>query len=511
LTPTPLGLVTIILSAIALASAVAWERRGGRVGDRRLATVLAFLVPAGVCFTTIGRLWYLPGALLIIAGVLVVGASARGELSHAVSRHHWLNGLTALLGGYFLFLGGDALPKAVGVLGILGALAIWTALLGTRRSHRVRLILLAVGALPFALATWWSVVTPVIALLVLTIGPRAIRPTRADLHAHHRGRPRQSAGVGRQGKLDKEKQVFNNVIVGVDEQPGGRDAIALAKDLVVGGGELTLAHVHLGDPGFVRSSSVAFEEAEQQRSLALLEAVRESTDVEAGHICVGSSSVGRGLHELAERQQADLLVVGSCRRGLIGRVFVGDDTREGLNGAPCAVAVAPAGYADQPSLLREIGVGYNRSPESQRALAVAQELAAERGAKLSAFEAVAIPAYVFGSDAGAVAESIPSYVDQARDRIAALGGVEPHATYGMVAEELALYSASLDLLVVGSRGYGPIGRLVHGSTSQKLAGTARCPLLVLTRGAQAQDASSPLEDGRHLSGSQISTLTSISS
>lgn len=298
--------------------------------------------------------------------------------------------------------------------------------------------------------------------------------------------------------------MFINVMVGVDEQPGGRDAIALAKDLMVRGGELTLAHVHLGDPGFVRSSSVAFEEAERQRSLTLLEAVREEMDVEAHQIYVGSSSVGRGLHELAERQQADLLVVGSCRRGLIGRVFVGDDTREGLNGAPCAVAVAPAGYAHQPSLLQEIGVGYNRSPESQRALAVARELAAERGAKVSAFEAVAIPAYVFGSDAGAMAESIPSYVDQARDRIAALGAVEPHAAYGMVAEELALYSASLDLLVVGSRGYGPIGRLVHGSTSQKLARTARCPLLVLTREPRAQDASGPPANGREAIAAQTS-------
>jgi nucleotide-binding universal stress UspA family protein len=286
--------------------------------------------------------------------------------------------------------------------------------------------------------------------------------------------------------------VFNQVIVGVDGQVGGRDAIALAKDLMLAGGELTLAHVQLGY-GFVRGSSAAFDEAGRQRSLALLEAARDEAGVRTGRLSVRSSSVGRGLHEMAEGQGAELLVVGSCRRGLIGRAFLGDDTREELNGAPCAVAVAPAGYADQPSVLREIGVGYNGSPESERALAVARELAAERGARLSAFEAVAIPAYVFGSDAGALAESIPTYVDQARDRIAALGGVEPHAAYGMVAEELALYSASLDLLVLGSRAYGPIGRLVHGSTSQKLARSARCPLLVLTRGARAAEMVSLVE------------------
>ncbi|MDQ6730094.1 MAG: hypothetical protein M3022_07310 [Actinomycetota bacterium] len=109
------------------------------------------------------------------AAALVIGASTRGELSHAVNQHHWLTGLTAALGAYYLFLGGDALRKAAGVLGILGALAIWTALLATHRSHRLKLLLLLVGALPFAAATWWSIVTPLVALLVLTVGPSAIR------------------------------------------------------------------------------------------------------------------------------------------------------------------------------------------------------------------------------------------------------------------------------------------------------------------------------------------------
>jgi hypothetical protein len=82
-----------------------------------------------------------------------------------------------------------------------------------------------------------------------------------------------------------------------------------------------------------------------------------------------------------------------------------------------------------------------------------------------------------------------SCVAEARTRIAGLGGVAPHAAFGQTAEELALYSASLDLLVVGSRGYGPLGRLVHGSTTQQLARMVRCPLLVLTRAARDAEAS----------------------
>jgi nucleotide-binding universal stress UspA family protein len=65
--------------------------------------------------------------------------------------------------------------------------------------------------------------------------------------------------------------------------------------------------------------------------------------------------------------------------------------------------------------------------------------------------------------------------------------VEPHAAYGAAVEELTVYSASLDLLVVGSRGYGPFGRLIHGSTCVRLANTTRCPLLVMPRAAKRRD------------------------
>ena len=198
--------------------------------------------------------------------------------------------------------------------------------------------------------------------------------------------------------------------------------------------------------------------------------------------------MGRGLHELAEATGADLLVVGSSRRGLLGRVLIGDDTRAALNGASCAVAIAPAGYGARPPVMREIGVGYDGSPESEHALAVARKLATAHNTRLSAFEAVSVPTYVHAAWGWMEPETIEEMVDAARDRVADLEGVEPHAAYGVASEELALYSASLDLLVVGSRSYGPIGRLVHGSTAQELARTARCPLLVLTRAARLADA-----------------------
>ena len=290
--------------------------------------------------------------------------------------------------------------------------------------------------------------------------------------------------------------MFKQIVVGVDEHEGGRDAIALATKLLAPDGELTLAYVYAGDPHVYRSASPAFDASERERARELLERTRQETGVQANLRWRGSPSVGRGLHELCEVIGADLLVVGSSRRGLLGRVLIGDDTRAALNGAPCAIAIAPAAYSQQPVAMRGIGVAYNGSPESEHAVAVAREIASECGAKLSAFEAVSLPTYATVGGPVAIDDALEGIVDDARQRIAELGGVEPHAAYGYPAEELGVYSASLDLLIVGSRGYGPIGRLIHGSTSQQLVHSARCPLLVLPRAARATEAPEEAEDGR---------------
>ena len=278
--------------------------------------------------------------------------------------------------------------------------------------------------------------------------------------------------------------MFKHVIVGVDGNDGSRDAIALAQRLVEKDGELTLAYVFWGEAHVSRGSSPAYDAAEREQARELLEKSRDQAGIEAQLRWRGSSSVGRGLHELAEATGVDLLVIGSPGSGLLGRIHVADGIRDALNGAPCAVALAPAGYSQQSVAMREIGVGYDGSPESEHALAVARSLAGEHHAKLSAFEAVSVPTFIAHGRSATDGTSIEDLVEQARDQIAALGDVEPHAAYGNPAEELALYGASLDLLVVGSRGYGPVGRLVHGSTSQRLACSARCPLLVLTRRAR---------------------------
>jgi nucleotide-binding universal stress UspA family protein len=193
-------------------------------------------------------------------------------------------------------------------------------------------------------------------------------------------------------------------------------------------------------------------------------------------------SSGGGLHQRAEEQSADLLVVGSCSRGVFGRAMLGDDTRAALNGAPCAVAIASVGYADHPVPIANVGVAYNASQESKTALAVARELAAPTRASVHALEVVSIPTAAYtGIMAPAIGESIESMLQEADGRMKELTDVEGRAVYGLAGEELAAFGDQVDILVVGSRGYGPVKRLVLGSTSDYLERHARCSLLVLPR------------------------------
>jgi nucleotide-binding universal stress UspA family protein len=278
--------------------------------------------------------------------------------------------------------------------------------------------------------------------------------------------------------------VFENVIVGVDGRPNGRDAIALAGRLADPAGKLVLANIHAGAASPRNASTPETPTEERKQSQELLERERAQAEMQAELVSYASQSPGRGLHSLAEEQRADLIVVGSSSRGAIGRVLLGDDTRAALNGAPCAVAVATRGYAEHPLPIEKIGVGYDGSPESEVALDNARELAKDTRALVQVLEVVAIPSYAFtGFGAPALGESIEKMLSEANERVGQLEGVEGRAVYGVPGEELAAFGDQVQLLVVGSRGYGPMKRLIIGSTSDYLQRHARCSLLVLPRSA----------------------------
>jgi nucleotide-binding universal stress UspA family protein len=287
--------------------------------------------------------------------------------------------------------------------------------------------------------------------------------------------------LGDQESAWRDGCVFDKVIVGVDGRDGGRDAIALARRLGAPDSAVAFAHVYgmptLGGRAGVIALQLQMETAER---LLADEAVRASSAAEL--VAIHDPSVARGLHGLAAQRGIDLLVLGSCHRGLLGRTLLGDDARRVLGRAPCAVAIAPRGYGATGSRpgLTQIGVGCDVSSPSGRTMRVAHALAARHHATIKALSVVSLQRIPYGEP---VPQQWPQIAGQLvvdeLHRISDLEGVEGDAAYGHPGEMLAEFSADLDLLIVGSRSRGALGRRQHGGTPNYLARHARCPLLVV--------------------------------
>jgi nucleotide-binding universal stress UspA family protein len=290
--------------------------------------------------------------------------------------------------------------------------------------------------------------------------------------------------------------VMNKIIVGVDQSQGANDAVALASGLAgITASKLMLVNVF---PVSVPPSPAVnpdFEGYLLRDSQKLLERLRSTHGDETVEVrAIPNPSPAHGLYELAEQENAGLIVVGSTHTGRAGRVLPGSTAERLLHGSPCPVALTPKGHAQRSCLeLAVIGCGYNGSTSATRALEAAGRLAAATGARLRVILAFKPLAYDVAPGSGAIG-AIASYNDSLRERdaeeldaavarIEAEIEAEAHFAVGDPAHILAEASAQLDLLLVGSRGYGPLHAVMVGGVAGRLVREAACPLIVFPRGA----------------------------
>lgn len=185
--PIALGLLTIALSLLAGLAATG-QRRDLIVGVRA-AAALGLLVPGLVCFSTVGRLWYLPGPLLLLAGILTIDNSWRATAAHLAT--NWTRCLLSILGASELLMAAGATPTLMAV-GAAGGAALVAAAWFPAPRRWTLLALLTVGTVPFA-ALAWTAIVPV--LLLLTAAAVAI----PLVHAGSRARSDSTAGVQPEG------------------------------------------------------------------------------------------------------------------------------------------------------------------------------------------------------------------------------------------------------------------------------------------------------------------------
>ena len=267
------------------------------------------------------------------------------------------------------------------------------------------------------------------------------------------------------------------------------------------GAPLVVVAIDGGGPTLHRLSAGEFADDLSPEDRATLDHMRARIKAEPGvsgdFRVIADHSAARGLHRAIEEDGAALAVVGASTRGAAGRAALGSVAERVIHGSPCPVAVVPHDFAGTG--LQSVGVAYTESPEGEQALRAAAGLTARAGgAKLRVItvlreEAGTLAAPRAGERA---AEVLPEEI-AARHNLSARGAVdaaladagsgvdaEIELVYGDPAEALIGFTATLDLLVMGSRAYGPHRAVMLGGVSRRVTAAAGCPVIVLPRGAE---------------------------
>lgn len=257
------------------------------------------------------------------------------------------------------------------------------------------------------------------------------------------------------------------VLVGYDGSDGGRDALALARELSALRGARCL--VAVPGPG---------PHAEEAREAL--------GDTEAPVEHIGITSSGRVLASIAERDNVGTVVVGSSHHGKIGRALLGSVGEHVLRHAPCEVVIAPRGYATAaPHRFRRIAAAVDGTEESKVALTRAEDLARQAGATIEVLVAddptVSDIQAEFPADAPAklakVLEAAVASVDPSLSPTGKRIETGRHQVVRAIAAAIAGACEPDDLLVTGcSR---PIDHFLSGSVTQHLIAEAPCPVLVV--------------------------------
>jgi nucleotide-binding universal stress UspA family protein len=198
--------------------------------------------------------------------------------------------------------------------------------------------------------------------------------------------------------------------------------------------------------------------------------------------------VTRALQNVIHEEHASLVVVGSSKRGVVGRVVPGTTAQRVIHGCACPVVAVPSGY-DPPKQLTTIGVAFVPTPEGRRALHEAATIAQMSDAELRVLTVVK-PGLSADASAGPTRQAAERNRVQLEATLTAAmaeldDGVraEGEVLVDDPADALVSVSPRLDLLVMGSRGYGPGLAVLRGGVSRRVTMKAHCPVLVVPRGS----------------------------
>lgn len=287
---------------------------------------------------------------------------------------------------------------------------------------------------------------------------------------------------------DQQAAARDQIVVGHDGSDGGRDALALAVALADAWGQdptITVVGVYPYDPAY-KSASETYEAklAEQTEGQMADARAAYAGREQVRFVVMRGSSPAQALHDVARDLGARAIVVGRSHTNVVTRPFLGSATEQTLHGSPCAVVVAPVGWADRSAPLRTIGVAYDGGENARHAAELAGRLAQHSGAAVRILRVLqAVPLWYGGALDPFPLDALRADAEQDITALGdALGDVDVSGEVILGDTRTVLEDPDgIDLLVVGSRGFGAIRRVVLGSTSTQLVRHAKVPVAIVPR------------------------------
>jgi nucleotide-binding universal stress UspA family protein len=290
----------------------------------------------------------------------------------------------------------------------------------------------------------------------------------------------------------------SRVVIGYDGSEASEDAVAFGLTWCRSTGDVPVIATVYPEEHPLGAGHVDVEWATYVREQA--ESIQDKARATVGDAAlyrnIASTSAAHGLADLAEDVEAVVVIVGTSHETGLTRALLGSSTERLLHGATAPVTVVPSGWRQSaPEQISSIGVAYVDTRDGREALRMAVRAALRIPARLRLYSVLGRSSERYSYLAGRTDEQ--AVLDKARDSFGkalefAAAGVPPELEpqtvllEGAVVESLAaLGPDDVDVLVCGSRGYGPARRVLLGGVSSRLIRRARLPVVVVPRATTA--------------------------